>query len=348
MKAAVFQGPGLLHKIEDMPMPLPGPHEVVIEVERCGICGSDVSGGKAPADDKGQGASFGSIYRPGAILGHEIGGRVVELGSAVERLKVGDRIAPLAISGCSTCVDCLSGNPVWCRSASMLMGGYAQYALASEFHSPLLPPELTLDCGALVEPMATSLHAVSLAELRPNARVVVLGVGALGLGIVHFARMAGAGMIAAVARSESREPLARAMGADFYVTQRPRLARELADLMGGPADVVFEAAGAPGLIAQAISCVRPRGRIVSAGISTEAEANFHKAAIMKEVQIQYATAYSVADCELVVRQLRDPDCPLARLVSKTTSLDTFPEVFDELCHGAVQAKVIVDPWKAAE
>lgn len=347
MRAAVFQGPGLPHLIEDMPVPQPGPHQVLIEVERCGICGSDISGGKARKAGDAPLPMFDAIYRPGAILGHEIGGRIIEVGAGVERFKVGDRIAPMAISGCSTCSGCQTGNPVWCASAAMLMGGYSQYALASEFHSALLPADLSFDSGALVEPMATSLHAVALAGIAPDARVVVLGAGALGLGIVHFARHVGAGMIAAVARSSSRAPVAKAMGADIFLTQRATLAEELADAMGGPADVVFEAAGAPGLIAQGIACLRPRGLLVTAGICTQTEASFHAAAIVKEIRIQYSTAYTVGDFEAAVKLLREPETPLAQLVSETVSLDEFPGTFAGLCEGNPHLKVLVDPWKGS-
>ena len=346
MKAAVFQGPGLLHKIENMPMPSPGAHQVLIEVERCGICGSDLTMGKARTGPNPMGEGYDAIFAPGAVLGHEIGGRVVALGKGVERIKVGDRIAPMAISGCSTCAGCLSGNPLWCNSANMLMGGYGQFALASEHHSSILPPDLSFDCGALVEPMATSLHAVALSEMKPNARIIVLGAGALGLGIVHFARRAGAGLIAAVARSSAREGLALAVGADLYRTQSPTLAEELADIMGGPADIVFEAAGAPGLIAQGIACLAPNGRIVTAGISSQPEDCFHTAAILKQIQIQYSTAYTLAEFEVAVRVLRDPACPLAHLVSQTTALDDFPSVFDALCKGSAHTKVLVDPWQS--
>ena len=343
MRAAVFQGPGLLHKIEDIPMPSPSARQVLIQVERCGICGSDITMGKARAGPNPLGEAYDAIFAPGKVLGHEISGCVVGVGKDVERLKVGDRIAPMAISGCATCAGCLSGNPLWCSGADMLMGGYGQFALANEYHSALLPPELSMESGALIEPMATSLHAVALSEMKPNSRIIVLGAGALGLGIVHFARRAGAGMIAAVARSPARESLALAVGADIYKTQSCTLAEELADIMGGPADIVFEAAGAPGLIAQGIQCVGPNGKIVTAGICSEPESNFHIAAITKQVKIQYSTAYTLDEFEVVVRLLRDPINPLNLLVSQTTSLEDFPAVFDALCKGGAHTKVLVNP-----
>ncbi|MGE3744544.1 MAG: alcohol dehydrogenase catalytic domain-containing protein [Sphingomonadaceae bacterium] len=344
MRAAVFQGRGKPHKVENVAEPVPAPREVIVKVDRCGICGSDLTM-TAPRDgDSQMSPDVERLFSPGAILGHEFSGTVVALGKDVERLKVGDRVAPMFLSGCGHCVGCLSGKPNWCQGAYGKMGGYAQYATAHEQFSVRLPTVLTDDQGALIEPMATSLHAVTLAQVRPGARILVIGAGPIGLGIVYFLRRLGAGPIVAVTRSRRRRDTMLAMGADHFLIQGDDLAAQADDLLGGPPEIVFDAAGVPGIINQAIACVEPTGLIVAAGMAQTPEPTHHAAAAMKEIRIQYVMSYELRDFELVCRYLIEPNSLLNRLASDWVELDVFPDAFERLRSKSALGKVIVRPW----
>lgn len=345
MRAAVFQGVGAGHRVETVPDPAPAPGQVVVKVERCAVCASEVALAHRTTPSL-LGPALETLFAPGTILGHEQVGEVVALGAGVERLKAGDRVAPMFFAGCGTCADCLSGRPTRCAGAGAQLGGYAEYAVLSEQFNVRLPKGVTPELGALVEPMATSLHSADLAGIRPGDKILVLGAGNLGLGIVHFARRLGAERIVVVARSRRHEHNARLLGADDFVTQGPDMIAEVTDTLGGPPDIVIEAAGAVGLVDQAIMCVRPGGTIVVAGMCLDAEPTSHAVAALKELTVRYALAYTVRDFEVVAASFEAHDHPLSALAPEPLSLSAFPAAFAALGEPGPREKVALDPWKA--
>jgi len=204
MKAAVFQGVGQPLQIADCPDPEPGPREVVLKVGRCGICGSDLHMTEP-----------GALTPPaGAIMGHEFAGEVVALGRDVTKLRVGDRVTAMPITGCGACAACRAGEPSWCeKGLNFLAGGYAQYARAGEDECLRLPPGLSESDGALVEPLAVGLHGARMADLK-GAKVTVIGGGPIGLAATFWARRFGAACIEVVEPSKERGEMALGMGAD--------------------------------------------------------------------------------------------------------------------------------------
>ena len=207
MKAAVFKKLRAPLEVETLPDPAPGPGEVVVEVCRCGICGSDLHITEDPI--------FG--VPTGIVLGHEYSGRVAAVGRDVQGVAEGEHVAVFPVHGCGHCATCLAGLPAWCRQMRVDGGGYGQYALAEPHQLVRLPRTLSLQDGALVEPMAVSLHGVTLAESAPGARVLVLGAGPIGLAAAFWARRLGAGRVAVTASSTRRAGLALAMGAHVFI-----------------------------------------------------------------------------------------------------------------------------------
>jgi (R,R)-butanediol dehydrogenase/meso-butanediol dehydrogenase/diacetyl reductase len=343
MKAAVFQGIGFPHLIENVADPIPGPADLVLEVERCGICGSDISLTSSTQGDYPMRPFVDSIYRPGAVLGHEFSGRIVAVGKDVRSFAIGDRIAPMFASGCGGCQECLVGSPLRCPGSRVGMGGFAQFATVRETGCVKMPAQLTVEEGALIEPMATSLHAVSLAKVNVSSRVLIFGTGALGLGIAYFARLQGAKSIVCVNRSGRQSDLVNALGADVLVKQSSTADEEIRDIMGGAPDVIFDAAGGLGLFNQAVELISPAGTIVLAGVTSQIDPVHHFSAMMKEVRVLYSFAYGMADFQSVTSIMAASETPIRHMIGETVALANFPAFFENMRSNNPSAKVIVKP-----
>lgn len=330
MKAAVFKALGRPLAIENVPEPKPGRDEVLIKVGRCGICGSDLH---MTAE-----AAFGA--QPGMILGHEFSGEVIEAGADVERLKKGDRIAVAPLRSCGHCASCLAGRPAWCSAMELQGGGYAEYAVATERQSRLLPPTISFEDGALVEPLAVSLHGVNLSGLTPGARVVVLGAGPIGLAATFWAHRQGAGKIVVRDVTEAPRALAEMVGASAFVPASEDMA-VVNEALGGPADLVFECVGKPGIISQAIEYVRPRGTVVVLGLCTMPDTFVPFRAVAKEVRIQTSAFFETPEFETVLRTLDAGATEPHALITDTVALAAMPATFEALRHRTTQCKVMV-------
>jgi (R,R)-butanediol dehydrogenase/meso-butanediol dehydrogenase/diacetyl reductase len=341
LKAAVFQGAGLPHKIESVPDPAPGPHELIVRVERCGICGTDLHATEQHDHAHPALRGFFQRFTPGMILGHEFSGTVVAKGQKVTRFAVGDRLTTMGVAGCGRCEACAAGTPVWCPQKRAVQGGFAEYAVIGEGGAFALPDDVSAVQGALIEPLACSHHAVELAQIHAGARVLVIGAGATGLGAALFARNHGAGRIAITARSKAREGLALDMGADYFIQQGATLQDAVADLLGGPPQYVFECVGAPGLLDQAIMCAAPRGAVIVSGLCYEPDPIASAAAVFKELRLQFSNAYRMADFEAVCARLRAEPGKADKLVTAEIALEEFPSVFEALRGRTAHCKVLV-------
>jgi (R,R)-butanediol dehydrogenase/meso-butanediol dehydrogenase/diacetyl reductase len=338
MKAAVFNKPGEPLKVEEVADPAPTGNEVVVKVARCGICTSDLH-----LTEEHEGSLMSGLFPPGSILGHEFSGEIVAMGPDVSGLKVGDRVAPLAVSGCGTCDACRAGDPFFCAYMAQRGGGYGEYALAQADALIRLPSTLSLQDGALVEPLACGLHAARLAGVGPGSKVMVTGVGPIGLATIYWARRMGASDVLAVARTDTRADLASEMGATGFLTAEGDMPARTMEALGGLPDIVFECAGQSGLVAQAIMCVKPRGTILVVGMCTHPDPIPHFFGAMKEVRIQYAVGYSLKDFEDVADALDAGETAPSAMVTKTVSMGEFPSAFEALRQPSPQVKVMLDP-----
>jgi 2-desacetyl-2-hydroxyethyl bacteriochlorophyllide A dehydrogenase len=338
MRAAIFKRVGSPLVIESRPDPTPGDGEVVLKIHRCGVCGSDLhmTDGHAPG--------FG--YPDNSTLGHEFAGVVVAVGSQVERLKMGDHVTALPFFGCGRCATCLAGRPNFCARFEGHAAGFAEYMVVKERVATRLPSTLSMDDGALIEPMAVSLHGVALARIAPGARVLVIGAGPVGLAAVFWARRMGAGKIAVTASSRRREALALSMGANSFVLPEPdqSLPVVAAEALGGPPDVVFECAGQKNLIAQAIHCVRPTGDVVVLGFCTVPDSFIPAIAVWKEVRLQFAVTYSMAEFAHVADTFDAGHLEPRSMITDRVSLAELPDAFEALRQRSHRCKLMVDPW----
>lgn len=340
MHAAVFKGPDLGFAIEEVPDPAPKPHEIILRVNRCGICGTDLH----LTDGKG----FLQVPA-GTVLGHEFAGEVVAVGSDVAHFAVGDHATALAaIAACGQCEPCSAGELQWCISDHRFFpetGGYAQYAPVAEPQAVKLPTSLSLADAALVEPLAVAWHGYRLAELSPGADVLVVGAGPIGLSVAFWARRMGARKVVVQAQSRRREVQALAMGADAFVTSGNFAAGAGAGEFGGSPDVVFEAVGAPGAIELAMQAVRPRGTVMVLGWCGVPDAYTPALYLMKEIRVQFSMTYSVSDFIHSISVLDRGDIDPRAMITETIGLSDLPNTFNSLRAGADQCKVLVDPWR---
>jgi (R,R)-butanediol dehydrogenase/meso-butanediol dehydrogenase/diacetyl reductase len=333
MRAAVFKKLGSPLVVESIPDPTPGANEVVVEVCRCGICGSDLHITEDPI--------FGA--KSGMVLGHEYSGRVAALGKGVDQVKVGDHVAVFPVHGCGKCATCLAGVPAWCTQMRIDGGGYGQYSLAEQHQLIKLPRTLALEDGALVEPMAVGLHGVALAKPQPGARVLIIGAGPIGLAAAYWSKHLGASRIAVTAGSTRRAELALTMGATHFIDPANSSPEAVNAALGGPPDIVYEAVGKPGLIQRSIEYCKPRGTIIVLGLCTHPDTFMPFQFVSKEQTIQASAFYEVREFELAADVLnKDPNTPRA-MVTDIVKLEDMPPAFEALRHRSSQCKVLVDP-----
>ena len=334
MKAAVFVGPGVPLEIQDLPDPTPGEGEVVLKIEYCGICGTDLHFTEA----------HDYTYPAGFVAGHESGATVVAIGKGVENLKLGDHVVPHPNRGCGTCLECLSGKPYWCSQMAYNMGGYAQYMLSGAASCIKLPKTLSLADAALVEPLSVGLLGVEIAGLQPGAKVAVLGAGPIGLAAIYWAKRLGAGRLVAGAGSRRRADVAMAMGADnFFAMDNDFIGNMIEDLGGRP-DLVIECIGVPGMIDKACDLVKPRGTVSVLGLCMAADPVMLSAPLLKELKLQFAVGTSLHQFATVANVLDAGHVEPRAMVTDTVSLADMPTMFEALRERSSQCKVLVSPW----
>lgn len=341
MRALSFVKVGEPLRLVTVPMPEPGPGEVILKVAHCGICGTDIH----RTEDNIW------TFRPGTVPGHEFAGEVVALGAGVEKLRVGARVTALPYIGCGSCAHCLGGDPYRCPTAvnsgtETLTGAFAEYVRAGADNCVPLPVGLSLEDGALVEPLAVGLHAVRRGRIGPADRVLVLGAGPIGLAVIWWARRMGARKVVVAATSDRRREMAMAMGADaFLVARDDQTLRALSkEALAGRADVVVECVGLPGTIASAIACAGSRGRIVVAGACSTEDRFYPLHGLAREVDILFSTVYDRDEFHQCVEAMDRGDVAPRAMITDRVSLEEAPQAFEGLRGRNRQCKVLVSPW----
>ncbi|MDE0137936.1 MAG: alcohol dehydrogenase catalytic domain-containing protein [bacterium] len=272
MRAAVYHGARDI-RIERLPVPIPGPGELLLEVRSSGVCGTDaLEWDRGPILTPVDEPHPVSGHRGPTILGHEFGGRVVDLGPEVEGFGAGDLVACVAGISCGACAACMAGTSNFCDTYFTLgidgHGGLARYVAAGSA-ACLEVGRLGLDDdgAALVQPMSVALHAVRQGRLRPGETAVVLGVGGVGAFLAYAAAQLGADVLA-VDFDPARLAVAEALGVSAVLRAVPDSSPVpgVLEHTGSPVSVVYEVTGAPAALASALDMVRPRGRVVRVGL----------------------------------------------------------------------------------
>ncbi len=341
MRAAVFKGAGQPLAVETVADPTPGERQLVVDVAYCGICGTDLhSTREGPA-----------MVACDSILGHEFVGEVVATGSHLQAgWRQGDRVCALPFHSCGRCAQCLAGRPFECLALSCIgldaPGGFAEYVLTAEFNTLKLPEGLDFTRAALIEPLAVGLHAVREAGLAAGQRVLITGAGPIGLAVALWARFLGARDVVVSEPAAQRRGLALAMGATAVLqpgggpSGDDPLDQQFADLTGGPPDMIFECVGAPGLLQQSIDIAPRRGTIVAVGVCEQPDTILPFPALIKELQLRFAIAYTHDDFSTVMAMLDQGRIDAMPMVTTSVSLDELPAAFEALRQPSEQCKVL--------
>jgi (R,R)-butanediol dehydrogenase/meso-butanediol dehydrogenase/diacetyl reductase len=286
------------------------------------------------------------LIPPGTIPGHEFCGEVVE---SRHGHKAGDRVCALPSISCGGCERCRSGLGAYCTRQKPIglgesNGAFAEYVTVVPHETVRLPDGVDSTLGALVEPLAVGLHAVNVGRIRRGEACLVIGAGPIGLATALWARHFGAGRVIVSEIAPARRALAERMGATAVLDPRePGLDSRLAELAPEGPDVVFEAAGTPGVIQESIGRVRFRGRVVVAGLCPSADTIQPLPATFNEVAVRFVFAYEKDDFQYTVDMMEQERIAPRPIVTDRIGLDDVPQAFEELANSRAQCKVIVYP-----
>ena len=319
-------------EVQELPDPEAVAGEVVIRVDGCGICGSDVSAYKL------------GLFA-GSVPGHELAGVIESAGEGVTGWTAGDLVVVDPKLPCGYCDDCTAGDGHRCAMALtagvgfMRDGGFAERTAVPSQLLHRIPESLSVHDACLVEPLSVAIHGVERAELREPGPAVVVGLGPIGLFTVAVLRARGMDPVIGVDPVEDRRRLALQLGAANVVA-------ELHEVRGTvpPAPAVFECSGNASLLHTAADLVQPGGILILLGVP------FGEATVMplmwvtREIRIAGSIASAEQDFVASIDMLaRDPS--LARIVTRRIGLDEVPAAFEDLVAPSSGGKIVVDPGK---
>lgn len=334
MKAAVlheFKKPLVL---EDVPRPVPGANDVLIQLEACGVCHSDLH----LAD--GDWPQLTAITKKPLILGHEIAGRVIEKGVAVRDLHIGDRVGvPWIYWTCGECEFCREGNENLCVKQKItgvtVDGGFAEFVKAPASHAMKIPEGLSpIDAAPLFCAGVTVYRALKQARISPGQRLAIFGIGGLGHVAVQIGRELGA-EITAIDISEEKLGLAKSLGAEKSLNAAStNVVKELR--ASGSVHVALVTSAAKAAYDMAFSCVRPTGTLLVVGLPSE---NICFPPILMaagEIRIQASAVGTRKDVReiLVMASKGKIRCHVA-----ARPLSEANNVMEELRHGQVSGRI---------
>jgi (R,R)-butanediol dehydrogenase / meso-butanediol dehydrogenase / diacetyl reductase len=315
--------------IVEMPDPSPGADELVIRVAACGVCGSDI---KAQA------------YAPaGMIMGHELGGAIVAVGSSAGKWRVGANVAVLPVVSCGSCRYCVAGAVAHCAHTGYIgmgpAGGFADFAVVPARHAFAIPDELPATYAALVEPFAVGLHGVNSAEVGPGEEVLIVGAGGVGLTTLVWALEKGAARVTVADPDLRRREFARSIGATEVLDS-------VAGADAASYDVAIECVGRPELVQACQVALRPLGRLVISGACAEPTPVEPITALLKELTIRYSVCYRPNEFREVIDAFSTGAVDPSAVIGRTLQLAQIAEAFDLVRAAEVDGRVLVVPGPA--
>ncbi|WP_431958456.1 zinc-binding dehydrogenase [Nocardia lijiangensis] len=371
-------------QVEELPTPRPGRGQVLLNVVRCGICGSDLHA-RTHADEMAELASatgYDEFMRAdqSVVLGHEFSGEIVEYGAGCRRRwKPGTKVVALPIIR-------HGGQPHLTGLSTAAPGGYAEQVVVQESMTMPVPNGLSAELAALTEPMAVAWHAVRKGRVDKGRTAFVIGCGPIGLAVISMLKAAGVRTVIASDFSPRRRELAATCGADLVVDPAAESPWEAApkkgigsvtELLGlgfdtmqrlrrvpklpwwyvfrlahrfdaGPAGpVIFECVGVPGIIDQILTAAPPLSRVVVVGVCMETDRFQPAMAINKEIELRFVLGYDPGEFRDTLHMIADGKVDPAPLVTGTVGLEGIDNAFTALGNPERHAKILIDPTSSA-
>jgi threonine dehydrogenase-like Zn-dependent dehydrogenase len=316
--------------------PAPASDEVVVAVDACGLCGSDVH-----TLANGQAAD-------GQILGHEFSGRIVAVGRDVTGWREGQPVAASPLGSCGKCRICARGLAFRCPAAPNIginrQGAYAQYVAVPARQLVALPPELPVELGAHAEPLSVAMQAVSLAHVGPGDPVLVYGVGPIGLYAIMALRLAGAGPVVAAGRSEGRRAAAADAGADVVLDTRAQPVSSWVEESGTKFAAALECSAAPGAFGELLTVLEPGGTCVEVALTPEKVSVPLFSMLSEGLHLAGSCAFSDETYRAAVGHLINGQVPVEPLISERVSLDGTPDALVRLRTPGTLVRILSRPW----
>jgi L-iditol 2-dehydrogenase len=316
-------------ELADLPVPEPGPSEVLIRVAACGICGSDVHGY--------DGSSGRRI--PPIVMGHEAAGTVAAVGENVKDFAQGDRVTFDSTVSCGTCAPCRRGEMNLCDQREVLgvsCGDYRRAGAFAEFVAVpagivyRLPENLAFAEAAMLEAVAVAIHAVSLAPISSDTTALVVGAGTIGLLVQQALRVAGCSRVFVADVDSTRLKRAQELGATEILTAGPEMLGQVQQLTDGiGVGIAVEAVGKNETVAAAIDSVRKGGSVILVGnISPEVTLPLQKV-VTRQIRLQGSCA-SAGEYPRAIELMSRGAIRVRPIITAIAPLEEGPQWFERL------------------
>ena len=337
MRAAVYQG-AQRFEVQDLPTPEPGPHQVLVQVRRSAICGTDIH------------AFMYDIAPAGSVIGHEIAGVIAKVGSEVTRWSEGQRIVAGGGDPPHDQPNPMRANPRYnYRTMGFpggATGGYAEYQLLPEWRPSLIPDNVPDEAAALTEPCSVAVHAVRRSAVKLGDTVAVLGAGPIGMLVVQAARGAGATRILVSEPAPARAEAVRALGADAVINPLEEdVVERLVELTDGiGADVIFDCAGLKDTLNQAFDATRRDGQVILVAVPWEPLPIDPVDWMGREVDFRVSFASLPEDWRIALDLLSSGRISAQALMSEASFIDLedIQATFEGLLKPSSQLQVIIN------
>jgi L-iditol 2-dehydrogenase len=329
-------------RIEEMPIPEIDDNELLVKVQACGICGSDVM-------------EWYRLKKAPRVLGHEMAGDIVRVGKNVKGFKVGDRIFVSHHVPCNICSFCKKDQHTICEtlhSTNFFPGGFAEYLKVPEINLDhgvyILPEEMTYEEGAFIEPLACVVRGMRIAGIKPGQSVLVLGSGVAGLLNIKLAKAKNASKIFATDVIDFRLKSAREMGADVVINATDNVPEEVKKQNNGElADLVILCAGVPSAAKQAMDSVALGGTILLfAPTEPGVEIPFPMFELWnKQVKIVSTYAGAPIDLKESIDLIKSKKVKVTDMITHRFALSEAAEGFKLTAQAKDSIKIIIEPQK---
>ncbi len=327
-------------EIKDMEEPVSKNGEVVIDVLKTGICGSDIH-------------YWESGQPVGLVMGHEYCGIVTDPGSRTD-LKVGDRVTALPISPCGHCKACLSGNyqycsETWTYATGLSLtnpGGLAPKMAIRPDMVVKVPDTIKDEEVAMVEPTAVGLHAIHLADIKVGEKVLVIGGGIIGLVSAMFAKKEGASYVAVSETNEARGKKAVDLNVcdEWFNAKDEKFIENVVSKTNGGFDIVVDCSGNSAAVTSALMAVRPGGKVILVGVALNPITIPTVIAVMHELTVLGAIAYTKEEFLTCIDLMANKQIEMLKFVDEIVGLDKVQASYEKLTSGTSDAvKILVDP-----